>query len=305
MRVQRYIGGLLLVVLGAAGPVSAQTNTARRLSHEVEARIKMAEANVERLLALAERVAQLQETATNQVGRSLCIHERLVQINGIITVSKTACIKLPVLAGEDNVNAFESNIATIGAAWERASKLALDAEKCVDDAPAKPQKHLITTPVVEPTVPRPAHPAKGNGPSYCLARRVYVVRSEVTCITQKHLARYLVRAMDNSWNTTKTPEDCVAELTKLGIAPLGGWQPEKGANLDDLCVILVRALKLSADSTDDPASCCQMLREQGLPIDAAFPGRSIRGDAPWLLDEEVRSFFAEGYAAPLPGARRL
>jgi hypothetical protein len=294
-----------LLVFGGTSFVSAETNTLRPLRHAIEAQIKLAEANVERIMAAAERLTYLQETATNDVSRSECIRERLVKINGLIDLTKAACARLPVAASEDKADAFESDCNMINSAWDRTEKLAAEAEKCVGLGPSgKPRKHFATTPVAASNVPQPLRAEKTNDLTNCLARRPYVARPNEACLAQKYLARYLVRAMDISWNTTKSPDDCVLELTKLGIAPLAGWHPDQAARLDDLCVILARALKLAAPA-DDAASCTELLRQEGLPIDAAFPGYSVRGDAPGLLDDEVREFFASGFAAPLPRARRL
>ena len=106
-----------------------------------------------------------------------------------------------------------------------------------------------------------------------------------------------------SLDRADTAESAIGALTKLNIEPPDGWQPERAVTLDDFSVLVSQALKLDVDSAAEPRVSYQALREQGLPVEQMFPGYSAVGEAPLLLESEVRRFLAVGLAEGnmLPG----
>ena len=91
--------------------------------------------------------------------------------------------------------------------------------------------------------------------------------------------------------------DCTAVLRERNIAPRAGWNAERCAVVDDLCVVAARALKLEVEDPDDPASYWEALREYGLPVDTVLPPRAPRVPSPVLLESEAREFLTRGLAA--------
>ena len=98
---------------------------------------------------------------------------------------------------------------------------------------------------------------------------------------------------------------CIHQLERLGIAPLTAWDAQDCASLDDLAVVVAQALHLEVEGPDDPRSYLEALRKHGLPVDSLLPERPVKDDPPLLLPAEVRRFFAQGLAAPLPGSEPL
>ena len=94
-------------------------------------------------------------------------------------------------------------------------------------------------------------------------------------------------------------------LAKLGVEPLGGWQPGKCTTADDVYVACARVMKLKVKDPQDPLSYAQALRDEGLGVDTLLPERDPKLDPPIVVDSEVREFLTTGYAAPLPSAKRV
>jgi hypothetical protein len=132
-----------------------------------------------------------------------------------------------------------------------------------------------------------------------------MIRNELTCLHQDRLAGMLIVAMELRVADSKSPNANSAALAKLAIEPLDGWQPNECATLDDLCVVVARALNLKVERPDDPVSYAQALRDEGLPVDTLLPARIADAPPPLLLESEARAFFVTGYAAPLPSSKRL
>ena len=94
-------------------------------------------------------------------------------------------------------------------------------------------------------------------------------------------------------------------LAKLAIEPLGGWHSGECVTVDDVYVACARAMKLKVKDPDDPLSYGQALRDEGLGVDTLLPERDPKLDPPFVVDSEVRAFLTSGYAAPLPGSKRV
>ncbi len=256
---------------------------------------------IQLIQSLIEQVARLQEGASNQATRLDCITEKLVKIQGLLELTQTAAARLPQLENEDDTDQIEIEGSRVALACARAEKLALEAENCSVGPAAKPKKHRaentagvdMSAQTATQTVPVALAPS-------------FPVRDEETCLHQGQMALLLGRAMDLGLDVGKSPEAYAAELGKLAIEPLGGWQPDKCATLDDFCVVVARALNLKIESPDDPASYIQALRDDGLPVDTMLPARGdINNPPPLLLEPEVCNVFAHGYTAPLPTSHHL
>ena len=259
--------------------------------------LKAAQACVERLQELVDKISQLETTATNDVARLQCVTDRLVKLKGLLDVAQTTAVRLPQLISDEDEQVLEIDRAERIIALARAEKIAMEAEACTSEPPSKPKKRRVVSDIL--AVP----PARQKSAVAMLKRSP--PRNEVTCLLQRDLARMLAQAMELQFDVGKSPDGYAVGLTKLAIEPLGGWHPEKCATLDDLCVAIARALNLKIDSPADPASYLQALRDEGLGVDTLLPARIDAGDPPVLLEGEVRAFFAAGYAVPLTSSRPL
>jgi hypothetical protein len=280
---------------------AADTNAPPAAAEATNTNSEQASDCVQLIQSVLERVTHLEEDASNQTARLTCVTEKRVKIQGLLELTQSAAARLPRLRDEDDTDQIEAETSRIALACARAEKLALEAENCSNAPVPKSKKHrgdnlgtqdetAQTTTQVAATVQAPSYP----------------VRGEQTCVRQDRMAFLLGQAMDLGLNGKKTSEAYITEFGKLAIEPLGGWQPQKCTSLDDFCVTVARALNLKVDATDDPASYCQALRDDGLPVDTLLPGRGdVNNPPPLLLESEVKSFFAHGYAAPLPTSRRL
>ena len=260
-----------------------------------------ATACIQLIQSVMERIAHLEEGASNQTARLACLTEKRVKIQGLLELTQSAAGRLPRLQDEDDTDQIEAESSKIALACARAEKLALEADNCSDGPAPKSKRHRPDRPATQDVPPQTATQivTAVQPPSYPL-------RDEQACVHQDRVAVLLGQAMDLRLGGKKSTEAYTAELGKLAIEPLGGWQPQKCMSLDDFCVAVARALSLKVEAPDDPTSYCQALRDDGLPVDTLLPAR---GDAnnppPLLLESEVRSFFAQGYAAPFPTSRRL
>ena len=284
---RRTIGALVIAVGFACAAHADETN----------APPQEGESDLKELQALIEKVSQLEAAATNDTARLECITDKLVKIKGLLDLTEAAAGRLPALLSEEDDHGIEIARAEISIARARAEKLAAEAETCTSEPPPKPKKHRA--PIAAAT-PAPAQPKSASA----LVKQP-AARSAKDCIAQHELARLLTQAMDLRFDTKKSVDPDTEGLSKLTIEPLGGWHPDQCATLDDLCVVVARALNLKVDSPADPGSYLQALRDDGLPVDTLLPARVEGGDPPVLLEREVREFFAAGYAAPLPSSRPL
>lgn len=264
---------------------------------ETNAPAQPAEADVDQLQALVDKVSQLEAGVTNDPARLECITDKLVKIKGLLDLAQSAAGRLPSLISEEDDRGIEIARAEISITHARAEKLATEAEACTSEPPPKPKKHRAQsqTNAPAPARPKPAVPSLKQSPR----------RSEKDCISQREMARLFAQAMELRFDTKKFADPDMDGLSKLAIEPLGGWHPDNCATLDDLCVAVARALNLKVESPTDPGSYWQALRDDGLPVDTLLPARVEGVDPPVLLEREVRAFFAAGYAVPLRSSQPL
>jgi hypothetical protein len=303
MRSPRYCVAFAIVALavGIRGARAGETSGLVATSVATNTGPEQAKACIQLIRSALERVTHLEEDASNQTARLTCLAEKRVKIQGLLELTQSAATRLPRLHDEDDTDQLDAETSRIALACARAEKLALEAENCSSGPAPKSKKHRSdklaaqdesaqTTTQVAATIQAPSYP----------------IRDERTCVHQDRMALLLGQAMDLGLDGKKTSEAYITEFGKLAIEPLGGWQPGKCTSLDDFCVTVARALNLKIEFPDDPVSYCQALRDDGLPVDTLLPPRSdVNNPPPVLLESEVKSFFAHGYAAPLPTSRRL
>jgi len=270
MRPLTSILALLLATALAPGQTNDPAATARCLA---------------RMEAFLEQLAELEGAISNDTARAECITSKRNKIKGLRELTAAAAARLPVLDPDDDADAIAAEQSAITIACARADKLAAEAADCQFGPSAKPRKNRTAS------APPPPVPRRSSTPS----------RDETSCLKQAQFAQLLVKAMDLGKPTTNATE----ELARFAIEPLRGWKPAECATLDDLCVAVARALNLKVETPADPVSYQQALRYEGLPVDSCFPRRLEGADPPLLLEVEVRTFFAKGYAAPLPSSRPL
>jgi hypothetical protein len=250
------------------------------------------EAMTERCLArmdtLIEQLTELEQAATNSADRAECIAENLDRIKGLRGVTVTAAARLPALLADEDTDAIAAERSAIALACARADKLAAEAAGCASTPTPKPKKRRPSS--------EPAAPARPLSTP---------TRDEEVCIKQSRFAELLRKAMDFAPDPQKPTRNATDELARFAIEPLRGWKPDECVTLDDLCVTIARALNLKVLTPNDPVSCCQALRDEGLPVDTLFPRRLEGADPPLLIETEIRAFLSKGYAAPLPSSRRL
>jgi hypothetical protein len=289
-----------------AAPAAAEDTNAPAAEDTSKAGSVQASACIQLIQSLIEQVTRLQEGASNQTARMDCITEKLIKIQGLLELTQTAAARLPQLENDDDTDQIENESAKVALACARAEKLALEAENCSAGPGPKPRKHHADAAAAAAAADAAASAQTTTQATAIVLAPSFPVRDDDTCIHQSQMALLLGRAMDIGMDDSQSPEAYTAELGKLAIEPLGGWQPDKCATLDDFCVVVARALNLKIESPDDPASYIQALRDDGLPVDTMLPPRGdINNPPPLLLEPEVCNVFAHGYAAPLPTAHHL
>lgn len=261
------------------------------LTHPLLAQSDASERCLRHMDALLDQLTTLEHSASNDAVRAQCIVTKRNKIKGLRELTAAAAARLPKLVADEDVDTLAAEQSAIAIACARVDKLAAEAGLC-DDAPANKSKHRRVTsePVTAPLQNRPS------------GKRL---RDEQDCLRQIKLAGLLLRVMELSPDPKKPPQTVTDQLAQFAIEPLHGWRPDECATLDDFCVAVARALNLKVAIPDDPASYLQALRDEALPVDACLPERIEGLEPPLLLESEARSFFAKGYAVPLPSSRPL
>ena len=305
MRASIYVAGVLFATIAMRGdPVAAQTNTppAAGADSAVVLDLKQSAACIERIKQFLQTVADLEADArsSNQLARAECIRDRHAKIVGLLDLSNESQSLLRSPRSDEVTEMDEAAYSDILLACARAEKIAAEAEACSNVVSKRPKRHRDIVPVDE----RPSDNATRKDVRL-IRQRQPMVRNEQTCLHQDRLAGMLIAVMELRVADSKSPNAHTAALAKLAIEPLDGWQPNECATLDDMCVIVARALNLKVEKPDDPVSYAQALRDEGLPVDTLLPARIPDAPSPVLLESEARAFFLAGYVNPLPSSKRL
>jgi len=279
--------------------VAAQTAT-----NDITVVMQEARACTERLRQIYGEAAKLEEiTPIEQPELLDCIHSRMVKIKGLVEMADTADLEIRKAFKGNDAETVERDADNIELSCTRAEKLFLEAQGCSTSAPPKTTPPKTTASVADTNASAAIKiTPRATGPA---PPRRHVERNQQTCLRQEQFAVLLARAMELKLVEPATSDDCVKALTKMVVEPLGGWQPGKCTTVDDVYVACVRAMKLNVKDPQDPLSCAEALREEGLGVDTLLPERDPKLDPPYVLDSEVRAFLATGYAAPLPSSRRV
>jgi hypothetical protein len=295
---------LLAAIMVCCRPVAAQTNAPPAAGADSAAvlDLKQSAVCIERIKQLLQTVADLEADAlsSNQLARAECIRNRHAKIVGLLDLSNESQSLLRGPRSDEVTEMDEAAYSEILLACARAEKIAVEAEACSNVVSKRPKRHRDIVPAEE----KPIDNADRKD-LRLIRQRKPMVRNEQTCLHQDRLASLLIAAMELRVAGSKSPNANTAALAKLAIEPLDGWQPNECATLDDLCVVVARALNLKVEKPDDPVSYAQALRDEGLPVDTLLPARIPNAPPPLLLESETRTFFLTGYAAPLPSSKRL
>jgi hypothetical protein len=301
MRSRLLLAAFLITgIVAIAARARAATNTTPVAEPPPLSDSERAAACVERVEALLVKLAGLEQAArdTNEIERADCIHARHVKITALGEVVRGLQRRLDEIKPEDDPDLIDAGRAELEIACARAAQLAVEAESCA-------ATKLRSTKKRRP----PAAAAKASKDAGKKSAAKFATQparpDESNCLRQEQLAALLARAMELRVDAGAAPAQVAAELGKLAIEPLNGWQTGRCATLDDLSVAVSRALNLAVENPSDPAAYTQALREFGLPVDTLLPARPPQGEAPPLTEPEVRAFFAHGLAAPLPTSRPL
>ncbi len=290
-----------MIVLAAV--LGHQMAHAESSTNDIAAAVKEADACVLRLQAIHDEALKLEEAAPpDQAALVDCIHSRVLKIKGLLELTLGAQKDLHKAVTTDEAEAADGYAGSVTLCCARAEKLLLEAEGCATSVSLKttPTNGVpagVTNSNVDIKItPRPA--------GIPLVQRT-VVRTRETCLHHEQFAVMLGRAMDLKMTDKATPDDFVKRLAKLAVEPLHGWQFGKCVTVDDVYVACARAMNLKVKDPQDPLSCGEALREEGLGVDTLLPERDPQLDPPYVLDSEVRAFLTTGYAAPLPSSRRV
>jgi len=282
-----------------APPATNVTSTAASTNL---AKIARADVCLEHMTELIARITAFEESAraTNQIARAEFIHGRALKLNALHELVTGLREQFrQIQRGDADPETADIAAAELELACARADQVVREAEESPDDDTTKPARKrrasLTFDPAATPPAPAPEPKRKPRRSS----------DHETNCLRQPDLALLLMQAIELSDEADLSAEKSVAELTKLAIEPLGGWQAGKCATLDDLSVAVARALGLRVENPRDPVSYTQALRDFGLPVDTVLPARPPQGATPVLTADQVREFFLLGLAAPPSTARRL
>jgi hypothetical protein len=298
MKTPNFLRVILLLVLTAPLVFGASTNTPPPSIGTIEPKVKAAEACVERIKTLIANLATLQASLTNQAPRNECVAKRLSNAKALYELVHGIPTELTQFAQDDsNEDAAEERFQRVVLALSRVESLVTEANDCLSlPLPRVKQPHprpRVTLPELFVASKSPNSIESAPIPNV-LPTRPYVVRDKTQSLKQGTLAILLAQAM--GLGDAETAPAAISALVKLGIEPQNEWQPESSVNLNHFSVIVAQALRLDVDPSSSPHLFYNALREQGLPIDLLLPGYSGKGDAPWLLESEVRRFFAIGLA---------
>lgn len=297
---QRALWLTLTVASGLAGALAGLG--ADKTQQTLSPHIRQADNLLEQMRAILGEVTALQAQAPAEPATLLdCIHARTLKIKGLVEVMESAHTELLKAVAEEDRKRAEAIASTMRTALVRAENHLAEARQCTGWAkPAEAETPpAMAEPATSPAVRvveimrRPARPK----------RRIQ--RDDSRCLSQDQLARLLARAMQVQIDDVAAPEEWFAKLAELTVEPLGGWRAGKCATVDDVCVTAARAMRLKVADPDQPESYVQALRNEGLAVDTLLPERPPEGPSPYVVESEVRAFFASGYAAPLPSAQRI
>jgi len=286
--VRIFLVGIFLVVLATAQADGLTDADVPAVTMTVSNCLEYIDTTIARLEALAE-------TASNETARARCITDKLTKAHSLHELVHNLNDSLETHVTDDDEESAASNRTLILAACNRIDKLAEDAAACKDSIAPKPRRNSppagrATNPPQPRVVKSPAAPASA-------------IRDETTCLKQVKFAAMLTEVM--GVETGGNADSPSRELAKLAIEPLGGWIGDGCLTVDDLCVVVARALNLKVEKPEDPYSYVQAVRNDGLPVDSVLPRRRQEAEPALLLEAEVRSFLARGYAAHLPSGRRI
>ncbi len=267
-RVRKTIG--ILFLLAATTVQAADNSTSNCLA---------------RLDQLVEEVSALEQSATADATRAACVTDQRNKIKSLNELAHTFFETMNMHLAEKNFQAADDDQAMLQTACTRAEKLMRAALECQGST-------LKNYPFVLVTNPASALPAKIR------AMPVIPLGDETTCLKHAKFALLLVRAMgleaDDGVNAMQV-------LTKQEVAPLTGWHTESCITLGDFCVVIAKVLHLKITAPGEVASYIQAVRNDGLPVDSLMAHQPQEV----LRESAVRTFLADGYAAPLPSSRRL
>jgi hypothetical protein len=276
---------------------------AQSSTNDIVATLKDADARVLRMGKIRDEAVKLEEAApTNQVELVDCIHSRVLKIKGLLELTLGAQENIHQPVGPTDAEAVDGYAASVTLSWARAEKLLLEAQGCatsvaLNAAPTNEAPPSITNSSATIRIaPRAAGIPLVHRP---------VTRSQETCLHHEQFATMLGKAMDLKMTDKTTPDDFMKALARLAVEPLHGWQPGKCVTVDDVYVACARAMNLKVNDPRDPLSYAQALRDEGLGVDTLLPERDPQLDPPYVLDSEARALLTTGYAAPLPGSKRV
>lgn len=294
-------------IAGDAGNSSTNLPAAPPVAPQSE--VEKADECLKRIPELLNKIAQLEVTTAaipNQDARVECLRDKVNRLKSLGELTKSAHNQMAAALENQDTNQVDEIVARVLVACARANQLAVEAEACLKIDPVKPKvsnNRIELPPKPADVLPKPAVRATPLKPAKPPAQPTEP-HDAVTCLTQEHLAWMIAQVMELSTDQNDTAAGRIAALTKLDIQPVKGWRPGQCATVDDLYVTAAQMMKLEPEQANDPLSCAQALRDQGIAVDALLPARPADGKSPLLLESQARAFFAAGYAAPLPTSRR-
>lgn len=245
--------------------------------------------------AVIIRLELLAEANSNATVQASCLADKLVKAHSLRDLVQGLTLSLEEhRAGMDD-EAVANDSSLILAACARVDRLAEAAAACQETENPKVRRHSPTrnSTTTEVRPPGRSQPVTlGSG-----------LRDVTSCMKQAQFAALFAEIL--GIETGKNADAPSRELSKRTIEPLGGWNGDDCLTVDDLCVVVARALHLKVETPDDPYSYVQAVRNDGLPVDSAFPRRPQGVEPALLLEGEVRQFLAQGYAVRFPSGRKV
>ncbi|MCG3148090.1 MAG: hypothetical protein PCFJNLEI_01532 [Verrucomicrobiae bacterium] len=244
--------------------------------------------------ALAE-LETLAASAAPQSPAAICLTDKLNKARSLRELAASLVESVEQHEADEDLESADDDRSLVLAACARVDKIKLDARDCAKAGHAKKKRRneppVLTAVPGQPTVAtNPVTPAS-------------ILRDATTCLKQAEFAELLVGAL--GFGAGRGGELPIPNLTNRQIEPLKGWQAEDCLTVDDLCVVVARALKLVVTDDQDPYSYVLAVRQAGLPVDSVLPRRRRESVPALVLESEARLFLARGYAARLPSSRRV
>jgi hypothetical protein len=278
-------------------PTGRTASIASPVIDPISLKVKAAEACVEKIQLLIDILTSIHASLTNQAPRSECVLPRLAKAKAVFELVKNTPAQISNLSGDDAEEVAEEHMNRAALALTRIEVLLQEANDCLSlplPATKQPRSKPITPDPELLPPPRPTTPIELLAIPATKMARPYVVRLPADCLKQGELAVLLSQALGNG--VPDSAQTAIANLTRLEINPPNGWQADRAVSLDDFVVILAQILRINVEPNSEPRLQYQMMREMGLPLEQHFPSYSGKGEAPLLVELEVRRFLAIGLA---------